>query len=229
MAAHRPIAGAAADGCYEAARAAALSGVPLTTVYWWARHGVVVPSVSPEREKLWAYSDLIALRIVSWLRHAKRTDVGDLPGSPMPQVRQALKMLDDHNLDPWSAGAPDSSPLLVDRAGRIYLRINGEVVDLRGQRTLLPEHALELTAPFSSEGAHGPDLLRPRPHLRIVPAKVAGEPHIEHSRLTSQTVAALADRGYDSAQIAAMYDEPEQAIREAIDLERQLAGSLAAA
>jgi uncharacterized protein (DUF433 family) len=62
-----------------------------------------------------------------------------------------------------------------------------------------------------------------------VPAKVAWEPHIEHSRLTSQTVAALADRGYHPAQIAAMYDEPEQAIREAIDLERQLAGSLAVA
>src|SRR6478752_2142764 len=60
-------------------------------------------------------------------------------------------------------------------------------------------------------------------------AKVAGEPHIEHSRSASQTVAALADRGYDPAQIAAMYDEPEQAIREAIDLERQLAGSVVAA
>lgn len=51
------------DGCYEAARAAALSGVPLTAVYWWARHGVVVPSVSPERTKLWSSSDLIALRV----------------------------------------------------------------------------------------------------------------------------------------------------------------------
>jgi len=62
-----------------------------------------------------------------------------------------------------------------------------------------------------------------------VPAKVAGQPHIQHSRLTSQTVAALADRGYGPGQIAGMYDEPEQAIREAIDLERQLAGSAAAA
>jgi hypothetical protein len=42
-------------------------------------------------------------------------------------------------------------------------------------------------------------------------------------------VAALADRGYGPGQIAGMYDEPEQAIREAIDLERQLAGSSAAA
>src|SRR6478752_9207571 len=124
------LAKSASDGCYEAARAAALSGVPKTTVYWWARHGVVVPSVSPVREKLWSYSDLIALRIVSWLLHAKTADVGDLPASPMPQVRQALKMLDEYDLDPWSPSSPGTSPLLVDRGGRIFLRINGEVVDL---------------------------------------------------------------------------------------------------
>ncbi|HEY5847265.1 MAG TPA: DUF433 domain-containing protein [Nakamurella sp.] len=229
MSTDRRIANAAADGCYEASRASALSGVPLTTVYWWARHGVVVPSVSPVREKLWSYSDLIALRVVSWLRHAKPADVGELPASPMPQVRQALTMLGEYNLDPWSPSAPDTSPLLVDCAGRIFLRINGDVVDLEGQRSILHEQVLELTAPFTSAGGDGPNLLRPRPHLRIVPAKVAGEPHIEHSRLTSRTVAALADRGFSPAQIAAMYDEPEQAIREAIDLERQLAGSVVAA
>jgi len=158
----RRIASAAADGCYEAARASALSGVPLITVYWWARHGVVVPSVSPVRGKLWSYSDLIARRVVSWLRHAKPTDVGDLPASPMPQVRQALQMLDEYNLDPWSPSAPDSWPLLVDRAGRIYVRINGEVVDVRGQRSMRPEHVLELTAPFTTAGADGPNLPRPR-------------------------------------------------------------------
>jgi uncharacterized protein (DUF433 family) len=189
----------------------------------------VVPSVSPVREKLWSYADLIALRVVSWLRHAKPADVGDLPASPMPQVRQALKMLDEYTLDPWSPSATESSPLLVDYGGLTFLRINGDVIDLHGQRGILNERFLDLTAPFTSAGGAGPNLLRPRPHLRIVPAKVAGEPHIEHSRLTSQTVAALADRGYDPAQIAAMYDDQEHAIREAIDLERQLAGSVVAA
>lgn len=229
VSAHRRNATAAADGCYEAARASALAGVPLSTVYWWARHGVVVPSVSPVKEKLWSYSDLMALRIVSWLRHPKSTSLGDLPASPMPKVRQAFQELDNLELDPWTPDAPDTSPLLVDRAGQIYIRAHDEILDLLGQRTLLPEPVLELTAPFSSEGAHGPDLKRPRPHLRIVPAKVSGEPHIEHSRLTSQTVAALANRGYTADQIAAMYDEPVQSIREAIDLERQLAESPVAA
>ncbi len=224
------LAQAASDGCYDAARAAALSGVPKTTIYWWARHGIVVPSVSPVREKLWSYSDLMALRVVSWLRHPKSADDGvDLPASPMPSVRKALALLDDLGLDPWSPAAVAASPLLVDRAGRIYVREGGAVLNLHRQPVLLPDDVLGLTAPFDSAGLAGPDLLRPRPHLRIVPSKVAGEPHVEHSRLTTQTIAALALRGYEARQIAAMYDEPDDVITEAIDLERQLADAVAVA
>ena len=62
---------AAFEGCYEGPRAAALSGVPVSTVYLWARSGIVEPSVSPTRIKLWSYADLMALRIVYWLRHPK--------------------------------------------------------------------------------------------------------------------------------------------------------------
>jgi uncharacterized protein (DUF433 family) len=221
---------AAGDGCYDASRAAALSGVPKTTVYWWARHGIVVPSVSAVQEKLWSYSDLMALRVVSWLRHRKpASDGADLPASPMPKVRAALALLDDLGLDPWSPDAAGASPLVVDRAGEIYVRADDDMLTLRRQKVLLPDDVLGLTAPFDSAGLAGPDLRRPRPHLRIVPSKVAGEPHIEHSRLTTQTVAALADRGYRADQIAALYDEPEPVIREAIDLERQLAGVAVAA
>ena len=60
-----------AAGCYEAARAAALSGVPTRTVYDWATKGIVVPSVSPVQEKLWSFADLMSLRIVAWLREKK--------------------------------------------------------------------------------------------------------------------------------------------------------------
>src|SRR5262245_19717929 len=90
---------AAEQGCYEASRAAALSGVPISTVYHWARTGVVVPSVSPIREKLWSYADLMALRVVSWLRQAKESSDGQVvPASPMRQVRQALAYLDTRRI-----------------------------------------------------------------------------------------------------------------------------------
>jgi uncharacterized protein (DUF433 family) len=104
-----------------------------------------------------------------------------------------------------------------------------DVFDLDGQRTLLPENVLGLTAPFASDGVSGPNLLRPRPLLRIVPSKVSGEPHVVHSRLTTLTIAALAARGYSALRIAEMYDEPVEAIEEAIDLEQQLASTVLAA
>lgn len=224
------LARAAADGCYDAARAAALSGVPKTTVYWWARHGVVVPSVSPVQEKLWSYSDLIALRIVSWLRHPKPAQDGaELPASPMPKVRKALALIDELGIDPWSLASSGVSPLLVDRSGKIYVRVGKDVWNLHRQPALLPDDFLGLTAPFRGTGAAGPDLLRPRPHLQMVPSKVAGEPHIEHSRITTQTVAALASRGYASRQIARMYGLSASVVDEAIDLERQLGADIPAA
>jgi uncharacterized protein (DUF433 family) len=56
-----------------------------------------------------------------------------------------------------------------------------------------------------------------------VPSKVSGEPHLEHTRITTLTLAALAGRGYSVKRIADMYGEPEQVVAEALDLEQQLA------
>lgn len=51
-------------GAYTAERAAALSGVPKSTIHYWARQDILVPSVSAERVKLWSYGDLMALRTI---------------------------------------------------------------------------------------------------------------------------------------------------------------------
>ncbi|MGI9156816.1 MAG: hypothetical protein ACR2FG_09295 [Marmoricola sp.] len=102
----------ASAGCYDAHRAAALSGVPKSTVYDWARKEVVVPSISPRQEKLWSYADLMALRIVSWLRRPKsESSNGRLPASPMSQVREALTQLDRMNLNIWGGNSPPAHPL----------------------------------------------------------------------------------------------------------------------
>lgn len=209
------------DGCYEAQRAAALSGVPRSTVYDWARKGIVVPSISPEREKLWSYADLMALRIVSWLRHPKALAEDQRPASAMRDVRQALVQLDEQGLDLWG-GRADASPLYVDRTGSIFIVTADSALDVRGQGVI--SEWLDLLGPFEgAEGSHGPDLRRPREHLRIVPGKCAGEPHIDGSRLTTMTIAALAGRGYDIDDVARLYpDESRESIAEAIDLEQSL-------
>ena len=208
------------EGCYDARRTAALSGVPRSTVYDWARKGVVVPSISPEREKLWSYADLMALRIVSWLRHPKGLD-GDLrPASAMKHVREALVQLDEQGLDLWDGGA-GASPLYVDPTGQIVIVTPEATHDLSGQGRL--SEWLDLLGVFEGTDGFGPDLRRPREHLRIVPGKVAGEPHLDGSRLTTVTVAALVGRGYTLVDVARLYpDEPRQGREEAIDLERSL-------
>jgi len=208
------------DGCYDARRTAALSGIPRSTVYDWARKGVVVPSISPEREKLWSYADLMALRIVSWLRHPKALDGDVRPASAMRHVREALVQLDEQGLDLWD-GRAGASPLFVDPTGKIVIDTPAATHDLSGQGVL--PGWLDLLGVFEGSDGAGPDLRRPREHLRIVPGKCAGEPHIDGSRLTTVTVAALAGRGYTLDDVARLYpDESRQSLEEAIDLERSL-------
>jgi uncharacterized protein (DUF433 family) len=238
---------AAEAGCYEAWRAAALSGVPVSTVYYWARTELIVPSISPTKEMLWSYGDLMALRIVSWLRHTKRVENGlvywdgqDWTGahddivrrSPMHEVRRALALLDKLDLDIWRDGAEaeSPSPLLVDRSGKVWIRTERGLTNTHGQWTVdLPAEFFNLLAPFELAGHRGPNLLKPRPSLRIVPLKVAGEPHVVGSRITSRSLVALHKRGFESAAIADMYGISPQSVGDAIDLENQLSASALAA
>lgn len=213
---------AAFEGCYEAPRAAALSGVPVSTVYYWARTGVIIPSVSPSKPKRWSYADLIGLRIVYWLRHPKPFESEPVPASPMNDVRRALAELDDLGLDIWSSSYEGPrTPLQVDRSGKVYVD-TGPMMETTHREGVL-EETLDLLGPFEIDGGRGPDLVQPRPHLRIVPGKVSGEPHLDHSRITTQTISALYDRFGDLARVISFYpDVDPEAITEAIDLEQQL-------
>ncbi|HEX7599104.1 MAG TPA: hypothetical protein VF518_12885, partial [Polyangia bacterium] len=92
-------------GAYTAERAAALSGVPKSTIHWWARNEILIPSVSAEKVKLWSYADLMGLRVIYWLRQHKTTDVGtDVPPTSMPAVRQALDELHKLGAPIWKPG-----------------------------------------------------------------------------------------------------------------------------
>jgi DNA-binding transcriptional MerR regulator/uncharacterized protein (DUF433 family) len=200
-------------GAYEASRAAALSGVPERTVYHWARTGLVVPSVSADRDKLWSYGDLLTLRLVRWLR----TDKHDVARTKMQEVRTLLDEVGDAL---WSAddGDREVPSIRVTRAGEIIL-IDAPARTVYGQQVLSTD-MLDLLAPFED----GVDLRRPRPHLRIVPGKVSGEIHLHGSRLTSRAVAGLARQGLTVETIAELYpDESHEGLREAIEVEDALA------
>jgi DNA-binding transcriptional MerR regulator/uncharacterized protein (DUF433 family) len=209
------------NGYYDAKRAAALSGVPASTVYHWARTGLIVPSVSKSRVKLWSYADLMALRITYWLRNPK--DDGRVRATPMSAVREVLYQLEQEGVAIWTRVVEeDTSPILVDPSGRIHVRTrSGPVRELSGQTVI--EETLNPLAPFSADGFSAPDLVRPRPDLRIIPGRVDGQPHLAGTRVSSLALAALDRRGFSLRAIQAMYPtEDPTAVVQAIDLEREL-------
>lgn len=216
-------------GAYPADRAAALSGVPLSTVHWWARNDVLVPSISPQRVKLWSYSNLMGLRIIYWLRQTKEAPNGAVvPRTAMPAVRRALRQIEELDLRLWSE---DAGPgVRVDRGGNVIVSATPDAEAAHRQRALsaAEDDLLSVTDPFVTyEGSRGPDLHSPRPRLRIVPGKLGGSPHVAHTRLESQALGALEAGGLGTAKIYRLYPNVEsQAIDDALDLERQLAQNL---
>ena len=216
-------------GAYPADRAAALSGVPQSTVHYWAREGILSPSISASRVKLWSYPDLMGLRIIYWLRQTKSAgDGADVPRTSMPAVKRALSQLAELDLRLWS---DETGPgVCVDRGGNVILLSSPNLEGPHRQQRLGAgnEELLSVLDVFEAkEGTRGPNLYAPRPRLRIVPGKLGGSPHITHTRLESQAVGALAESGLPTAKIYRLYPEvDETAIDDAIDLERQLARNL---
>ena len=212
-------------GAYTADRAAALSGVPKSTVHYWARQEILVPSVSPERVKLWSYPDLMALRIIYWLRQSKTSEAGaEVPASTMPQVREALAQLDELNLDLWTE---ERGPAVsVDLAGTVIVDSDPTAEVAHRQRVMRAD-ALDVLEPFVTTTARGPHLHKPASKLRIVPGKLGGSPHLVGTRLESQALGSLAFGGLDTPIIYQLYpDFDPEGIDEAISLETQLEANL---
>jgi len=212
-------------GSYTADRAAALSGVPRRTVHYWAREGILVPSLSPERVKLWSYSDLLALRTIYWLRQIKASAEGhEVPRTSMVAVRRALSYLRELNLELWTE---DMRPTVaVDVQGRVYVETESDL-SVPGGQSVLEGKWLNLLAPFTTDHTRGPDLREPRPHVRIVPGKLAGSPHVVGTRVETIALAALESRGFDQDRIRQLYPVlPDEGVADALDLERQLRQNL---
>lgn len=211
-------------GAYTAERASALSGVPKSTIHYWARNDILVPSVSPERVKLWSYPDLMGLRTIHWLRQSKTARDGySVPATSMPAVRRALNALRELDLELFSEESGPS--VAVNRRGELFFTAPG-VSSVHGQQVIAGEW-LDLIAPFETELGQAPDLHAPRPTLRIVPGKLSGSPHILKTRIETIALAALEQRGLTEEKIATLYPlAPRQAIADALDLEHQLQGTV---
>ncbi len=201
-------------GVYRTPRAAALVGVPVRTLNHWAKSELVTPSVSSQPYfRMWSWGDLVALRAIDWLR---KTKPGEAEKTSIAKIREALAFLRGEGLQPEEL----RNLTVVSASGEIYIRRGKAAVSPRPGHQAVEPGLLNLVAPYES----GPDLLEPRPHLRIVPGKLGGEPHLANTRIQSATVFALAQAEYDIEQISAFYPGVSiEALREAIDLEQSLA------
>jgi hypothetical protein len=198
---------AAHRGVYPNERASALAGVPRSTMYYWARRDLLAPSISAEKLKLWSWADLVALRAVYWLRH---------PGSgeqrrptPMRLVRSLIEWVEQET-SLGSAIASGSLLLYADSKGVPHITSGGEMIEGSHQWQQLVQQGvvINLLSAYPFAGTlNGPDLIRPREGLRIIPGKLSGEPHIEGTRIETRILWALDQRGFDSAQILTFYPD----------------------
>lgn len=210
---------------YPAERAAALAGVPKSTLHYWASNDIWAPSVSPEKVRLWSLSDIVILRLFYWLRRANKLAAGELPISrtKMPLVRHIAARILSGEFSPASAR------IFVDRHGDVVLgTAKVGLESLAGQVHLgeglavLSEYRVD-----AERGIVGPDLVQPRPHLRIIPGKLAGEPHVLNTRVPTTMLDAMIERGYHPKEIVDLYPFlSAQSVNEARDLELQLRRNL---
>ena len=133
-----------------------------------------------------------------------------------------MEELGRRGLDIWAGDQHESgTPLQVNIDGRVHLG-DGWAAGTHGQMSLVP--MLDLLGPFKMGDQTGPNLVRPRPGLRIVPGKVSGEPHLAGTRITTRSLAALFKRFGEVGPVAALYpDVALGGIEQAIDLENALA------
>lgn len=156
---------------------------------------------------------MLALRAINWFRRAKPAQA--LPRVPFARIREALEELERRNLP-----LADLQKIVAQsHGGEVFITVSDQPVraDRSGQAGM--PGVLALVPPYE----WGPDLLEPRPLLRIIPGKLLGEPHLVNTRIPSALIYALNREGFEHQQIRHMYPEADpDALEQAIDLESSL-------
>jgi uncharacterized protein (DUF433 family)/DNA-binding transcriptional MerR regulator len=222
-------------GRYVAERASQLSGIPKSTLYWWARRGVLVPDFANADPMNWSYRDLVLGRLMGWLR---------MLGMPLGASAERVALVRSR-----LPALAEKGAMVVRGDGRSLLLQEQNQDELSGQFlfeglvALLP--IFDLFAPLGSvdlalttaemdgppeefprkpKRAWGPNLVRPSQLTRISPWVMAGEPCIVDTRIPTASIWVLTqERALDMEAISRLYPGVEQtAISQALDLERRL-------
>ena len=205
-------------GRYDVTRAVQLSGVPRSTVYHWARTGVLVPDYSTDTPKAWSYRDLVYLRLTVWLR---------IHGLALEDVAGLVRTW--RELFESDSDAP--TEVLTDGIGVALGHFDEDILSGQAPFEKMAEYVakFDLLAPvgiYELRRRHiwGPNLFRPTRQTTISPWVMSGEPCLSGSRIPTSNLYALSiNRGLQPHEIAKLYPASEPvAIVEAIELETRL-------
>jgi uncharacterized protein (DUF433 family) len=176
---------------------AALSGATLSQLKYWRRadRPLLVPEYSARRPVLYSYFDLLAARVVSYLREQRslqkiRAAVENLRGLGMTEH------LAKYDLVPQGR----QGVAVVERNGHTGL----ELVEKPGQHTFIVS-LRAVIGPFETEWTRVPPLEHPRRRLDVNPAVRGGYPVVSGTRLDYDLIAGLVQDGVPPDEIKKYY------------------------
>jgi uncharacterized protein (DUF433 family)/DNA-binding transcriptional MerR regulator len=204
-----------AIGSYTAADVARLAGVSTRRVGSWARYGII-PSIS-RRPRLYSYADAGEAVLARYLIEQ---------GRKPKEIRQMVERFREKYGDWPLTHAP------LEHEGRLIVtRVDGDVlidaVDHPGHEVAAGTFVDLKQVRHALERGGWVAIQRPREHIQVDPERLSGQPVIRNRRVSTETVADLAQRTEGLALLREDYGLSEDEIREAVEYERDVNEALA--
>jgi uncharacterized protein (DUF433 family)/DNA-binding transcriptional MerR regulator len=183
-------------GAYTAAEAAALSGVPVTTLRYWVKTGLIEPSVSMARPVLFDFLDLRDLRVIDRLRRQE---------TPTQAIRRAINWLRDE------ADVQHIVQATLYASGGEVVWVPGDepssrVLASAGGQTVLLFTLQDIWSDLGAEIQDGEVVaLRPVDGVTIDPTVRGGTPVVEGTRVPTALVAQMVTEGMTPDEIVELY------------------------
>lgn len=204
-------------GFYTAAEAARISKVPRSTVDYWARTQLILPSHRLARPRLYSFQDLRDLVVAQQLRSQ---------GAAIRDVRAALGYV--RSVDDVQSLAAAS--FWVSEGQLVYENPEKKLPPVAPHRRGQVLFLVDMRKVFKSLGSDLGDVARLRPVRRVLidPSVRGGTPVIEGTRIPTAWVAQLARDGVSTEEIIKLYPslktrDVESAIAWEESLERRAA------
>ena len=205
-----------AIGHYSAAEVARLAGVSARRIGSWARYGII-PSVST-RPRIYSYADAGEAVLARYLIEQKR--------SPK-DIRGIVERL-RKQYGPWPlATAP------LEHEGRLVVVREGDdmlidAVDHPGHPVAAATFIDLREVRNALERGGWVAIKKPRKHIEVDPERLSGQPVVRGRRVSTETVAELAQRPEGRALLLDDYGLTEEEIEEAVEYDDDIAKALAA-